>query len=311
MTPLLYQCVDCKKPVSEAGERYICTGCARRYERQGLVLVAWPSAMHRLAEEEAEHHDHDDSDAVEVHQLSRPRNRYYHEALWQAVRTVPRGRRVLEIGAGSGYDAEQLASDYQLILSDVSPETLARLSARLGITAARYVAADGSHLPFANASFAAVYMVATLHHLPYPGQGLAECARVLEPGGKLAIAIEPNMVYFRPIKYLRRFLCRLTRMNPEEGSHADAEMEGFSYRELELLFTTAQWQDVSIRPAWLFAGWWHYLSEFAYRAFRLKKRLILPERIEWALVRLDERLFRIPGVKHLAWHWNVTATKRG
>ncbi|KKW41769.1 MAG: Methyltransferase type 11 [Candidatus Magasanikbacteria bacterium GW2011_GWA2_56_11] len=309
MTFMAYQCVDCRRRLSLSEGDGRCSGCGRIYERRGAVLLAWPTRMHDLSRDEAAHHDHEDADQAEVHQLGRPRNRHYHEALWKKLRALPPGENLLEIGAGSGYDAAELVSGYSVVLSDVSPETLARLERRLGSLAAGYVAADGSRLPFADASFGGVYMVATWHHLPYPGQGLAECARVLRPGGLLVIGLEPNAFYFRPIKLLRRLLCRLTHMDPGEGSHADAEMEGFSYRGLALLFRTGQWQEVEIRPAWLLCGLWHYLAEFLYRACRLPRRLVLPDRLEKFLVKCDEALFRLPGVKHLGWHWNVTARR--
>ncbi len=292
------------------GEILTCGSCGRAYQKQGATLVAWPTHMHELSAEEAEHHDHDDGDARDVHQLERPRNVFYHTLLWQALRTLPPGSTILEIGAGTGFDAEQLRGAYVLTLSDVSPETLNRLAEQFADPKITYVAADGSCLPFGPNSFDAAYMVATLHHLPSPQQGVEECARVLSPGGLLAIGMEPNTLYFGPIKRFRGLLCSLTHMKPEEGSHADAEMEGFSYRELVSFFPRATWEDVAIRPAWLLAGFWHYGAEGIFRAFRLKKRLTLPRFCEQALVWLDELLFKVPGIRHLGWHWVIVARKR-
>lgn len=302
-------CVDCAALIPP-GDTVVCSSCGRVYERQGRSLVMWPKDMDDLAVEEAEHHDHDDSDACEVHQLSRPRNFFYHARLWKTLRTLPTGSRLLEIGAGTGFDAKELVRDYALTLSDVSPETLNRTAQALQSETVDYVAADGSKLPFAGAQFAGVYMVATLHHLPDAAAGVGECARVLHPGGLLCIWIEPNATYFRPIKYLRNFLCMVTHMKPEEGSHADAQMEGFSYSQLVALFPTATWSEVDIRPLWLLSGFWHYTAEFLFRALRLKKRIVLPKMFELCLVRVDEILFQIPGVKHLGWHWMIVARKK-
>lgn len=272
--------------------------------------MAWPSQMHELAREEAGHHDHDTSDAEQVHQLNQPRNLFYHEIVWQELRALPRGSRLLEIGAGSGFDALKLCDDYHLILSDVSFGTLDRLCSKLADHRVDYVSADGAHLPFADASVAAIYMFATLHHLPDPGHGISEWARVIEPGGRLIIGMEPNRFYFLPIKLSRNFLCRLTHMDPKDGSRADAQMEGFSFSKLKLLFQTGQWENVRIRPVWLFAGFWHYMAEFLFRSLKLKKRLALPASVENALIKFDEILFKIPGIKRIGWHWIITAKRR-
>ncbi len=298
-------CVDCHNQLVENH----CSHCGRFYEQKNGILIAWPKTMDKLAEEEAEHHDEDDSDAIEVHQLNRPRNVFYHEQLWQEMRELPKGSSILEIGAGSGFDAQVLQDNYALTLTDVSPETLRRLSEKLNNPDIMYIAADGSRLPFANNSFDGIYMVATLHHLPNQQQGIHELARMVKSGGQVYIGIEPNSTYFMWIKYFRGLLCRLIHMDPHKGSHADAEMEGFSYIDLKKYFFGTEWESVTIRPIWFLAGWWHYGSEFLFRSLRLKKRFVLPSILEWLLIYLDEALFKIPGMKYLAWHWSVSAKK--
>jgi SAM-dependent methyltransferase len=47
------------------------------------------------------------------------------------------------------------------------------------------VAGDACRLPFADATFAAVVAAFSLNHLTEPARGLAEAARVIEPGGGL------------------------------------------------------------------------------------------------------------------------------
>lgn len=307
MAIMRLMCVDCGGQLTKNR----CLNCGRLFEQKNEILIAWPKTMDKLAEEEAEHHDEDDSDATEVHQLNRPRNWFYHEKLWQKMRLLPRGSELLEIGAGTGFDAGRLAGDYRLTLTDVSSETLGRLKEKMkdGKEKMCFIAADGSKLPFVDESFDGVYMVATLHHLPDTKKGIDEFARVLKSDGQLFIGIEPNATYFRWIKHFRKFLCRVIHMDPHDGSHADAEMEGFSHRELKSFFSSSEWKDVEIKPVWFFAGWWHYVAELLFRSLKLKKRLVLPAAVEWILVYADEALFKIPGVKYLAWHWNISAKK--
>lgn len=54
------------------------------------------------------------------------------------------------------------------------------------------VAADAHRLPFRSCHFAGVVMLDVLHHLEHPVEFLREAARVLRPGGVLAM-IEPGM----------------------------------------------------------------------------------------------------------------------
>lgn len=289
-------------------------GC-KKFE-QTKVWVCHPPEMSELAREEAEHHDHDDEDPIVVHQLDAWRNLFYHQQIWEKIRSLPKGGTLLEIGAGSGYDAQNLIRDYKLVLTDVSPKTLHRLSVRLDansgqkLTEPMYIACDGEHLPFANTQFDGVYMIATFHHFGEYGCALSESARVLKPGGVLLLGIEPNKTYFKPLKYIQKILYRLTHTDPHHISHADAKMEGFSKGQFEALFRNGQWDGMEIKPMWLFAGWLHYFLEFIFRAFKLKKRIRLPLGFEKAIVAFDEFLFHIPGLKFFCWHWIVSARKK-
>ncbi len=49
------------------------------------------------------------------------------------------------------------------------------------------VVADGQALPFADRTFAAVYLVYVLHHVPDQLRLLIECQRVLRDGGRLIL----------------------------------------------------------------------------------------------------------------------------
>lgn len=288
-------------------------GC-KRHEHHPEIWVCHAEAMSDLAKEEAHHHDHDDEDATDVHQLDSWRNQFYHGLIQDKIKTAEKGSALLEIGAGSGADAEALVEDYHLTLTDVSPETLYRLSTRNKIQGAKnkphYVACDGEHLPFADVQFDGVYMVATFHHFESPQRALEECLRVMKPGATLVLGVEPNMFYFRPMKWFQGILYRITKTDPHHISKADAEMEGFTKNQFKTLLDTRFWEEVEIRPMWLFAGWFHYILEFLYRTFKLKKRICLPRGFEKALVAFDEFLFHIPGVKHIGWHWIVSAKKK-
>jgi SAM-dependent methyltransferase len=100
--------------------------------------------------------------------------------------------RLLEIGYGSGLLMPTLAATcdelYGVDLERESPGLRARL-AGLGVTPAALVQADVQALPFADQYFDAVVAFSIFEHVR-PEQlapALADCARVLRPGGQLLI----------------------------------------------------------------------------------------------------------------------------
>jgi ArsR family transcriptional regulator len=96
---------------------------------------------------------------------------------------------VLDVGSGDGAAASSLAPycrsltciDTNARMIEVAGERLQRL----GHVKAQV--ADVHALPFADASFDAVLMFHTLTYAEKPGQALAQCARVLRPGGRLVL----------------------------------------------------------------------------------------------------------------------------
>jgi SAM-dependent methyltransferase len=103
-----------------------------------------------------------------------------------------RGKRALDYGCGHGMAAVALARAGAAVTAfDLSPgyvnEARARAAAN-GVSVA-CVTADGEDLPFADASFDAVWGNAVLHHLDLARAG-RELQRVLRPGG-VAVFCEP------------------------------------------------------------------------------------------------------------------------
>ena len=96
------------------------------------------------------------------------------------------GRRVLDVGAGTGAASRAaLAAGADVVVAaDLAPGMLAYdVSARPPA-----VAADAVLLPFRDAAFGSVVAAFSLNHLDDPVPGLAEAARVLVPGGGLAVS---------------------------------------------------------------------------------------------------------------------------
>ena len=105
------------------------------------------------------------------------------------------GQAVLDLGSGSGTDvfcaAVLVGESGRVVGVDITDEQLAkaaRLRDREGLSQVRFVEAHIEELPFDDASFDAVLSNGVINLSPAKGRVFDEAARVLRPGGRLAIA---------------------------------------------------------------------------------------------------------------------------
>jgi ArsR family transcriptional regulator len=96
---------------------------------------------------------------------------------------------VIDIGSGDGAAASALAPYCRsLTCVDTSPRMVEATRERLAsFPHARVQVADVHALPFADGSFDAILLFHTLTYAERPARALAECARVLRPGGRLVL----------------------------------------------------------------------------------------------------------------------------
>lgn len=94
------------------------------------------------------------------------------------ARRLPTSAKILEIGAGTGYQARALAAQgFDVTAVDV-PE-----SDFIGNSLCPIIRYDGRRLPFADATFDSVLSSNVLEHVPHLNELLTETCRVLRPGG--------------------------------------------------------------------------------------------------------------------------------
>lgn len=119
-----------------------------------------------------------------------------HEVVYRLLAPRCAGRDVLEAGCGEGYGANLIADVARRVVAvDYDDATVAHVRARyprVEVTAGNLAA-----LPLADGSVDAVVNFQVIEHLWDQPQFIAECARVLRPGGILMIST-PNRITFSP-----------------------------------------------------------------------------------------------------------------
>jgi SAM-dependent methyltransferase len=120
-----------------------------------------------------------------------------------AVRVLTEsGGELLDLGCGSGDLARHLAAArYRVTGCDISPRMLEQAAAADHELAVNWVGLEPGwrSLPFAPASLDTVVASSVLEYVPDPAPVLAECARVLRPGGVL-LATVPRLAH--PVRWL-------------------------------------------------------------------------------------------------------------
>lgn len=176
---------------------------------------------------------------------------------------IPPGGRLLDLCAGTADVALEIirqVSGARVVAVDNCEPMLTRgvqKARRAGVAdQVRFVAAAAEFLPFAGETFDGAFVAFGIRNIADRRQGLAEMARVLQPGGR-AIILEfstPSSPLFRSLYgfYSYRILPRIGGLlsgNRAAYEYLPASVDGFPSPEgLQTLMEEAGFSDVSYLP---------------------------------------------------------------
>ncbi len=168
----------------------------------------------------------------------------YKRSTYDLLNVKP-GEHILEVGCGAGDDARALAQlagrEGRVVGMDLSQTMIAdaqKKAVGLG-TSLEFRQGDAHQLPFPDCTFDACRVDRVLQHLEDPQRAIAEMARVLKVGGRVAAA-EPDwdtLVIDVPDRSLARKIIH---------HKCDSSRQGWIGRRLKNLFSAAGLTDISV-----------------------------------------------------------------
>ena len=167
--------------------------------------------------------------------------------LQAVLELIPPRSSVLEIGAGTGWQARALAEHgHQVSAVEVASSNYRE---ELVWPVTEY---DGEHIPFPPDSFDIVFSSNVLEHIPNVREFQRELHRVLKPGGS-AIHVVPSSawsLWTNLTTVLKQW--RIAEPHGEHAKNATVEILQFRRQAWENLFTKSGWSVIVQKPIRLF-----------------------------------------------------------
>ncbi len=133
-----------------------------------------------------------------------------------------RGKRLLEVGCGTGTDSLQFARGGAIFTGvDLTPRSIEIARKRFEVynQPGEFVFGDAENLNFPDESFEVVYSFGVIHHTPDTQRAASEIHRVLKRGGKAIVMVyhRSSLYYWGSIILKRGLLHReLWKASPDE-----------------------------------------------------------------------------------------------
>jgi SAM-dependent methyltransferase len=198
------------------------------------------------------------------------------------LRECPAGGRAFEVGAGPGFlrsHARETRADLEVFASDIEAAPWHDL------------VADCLRLPLRSASLDTIVGLDVIHHLAHPASFFAEAARVLPPGGRVAV-IEPwvTVLSYPIYRWLHQEGCRLG-LDPwdpfeADGTRSKDAFQGDGAVVWKMLRTTpaTRWEAFGFHEPRV-----RVLNAFAYLlSLGFKKATLLPSPLVGPLLSVDD-----------------------
>jgi len=206
-----------------------------------------------------------------------------------------KGKKVLEIGCGSGIDAIEFAkAGAKIWITDMTDKAVnhtKKLFEELNLEAEDICKVDATCLPHESDFFDLVYAFGVLHHIPRFEKAIKEIYRILKPGGKCYAMVyhRNSMLYNHSILYLGGFI---------RGGFE----KGLGEKELLCLYSEMNEGCPYSRV---------FTPEEAFRLFKSVGFKQVRTDIEYPVIdTFHERKVKIPGMpKHFGWHLIIKAVK--
>ena len=180
---------------------------------------------------------------------------------------LPAGARVLDAGCGTGFTVGRLRAQ-GLEVVGVEPAEEMRRRAIAANPSAEIVGGDIEALPFPDGSFDALVSIEVIRYLADPSKALAECARVLKPGGVALITAAPRW----SLNGYALINVVTSRLRVPTFTHVKHSF--MSARSARRSMARAGFASTDVRGAFL--GPWHVLQRFLPGVARAGMRALEP-----------------------------------
>jgi SAM-dependent methyltransferase len=162
-----------------------------------------------------------------------------HMKSYAHAKTIVRGKRVLDLGCGTGYGANMLAAHVEDVTAvDISEEAISDAAANYSASNLHFLRIEpieSRALPFPDSNFDDVISFQVIEHIEHVDSYLKEIRRVLKPGGRLLLTTPNSSLRLLPGQkpwnrfHVREYTCS-TIKHTLQKEFPFVEVEGITAR---------------------------------------------------------------------------------